>query len=59
MCPQLCGKFMWDILDWLTCGVWQVRSLKRASVLNVQSESTSPVVEVLEICSRNGESYLH
>lgn len=28
-------------------------------MLNVQSESTSPVVEVLEICSKNGKSYFH
>lgn len=28
-------------------------------MLNVQSESTSTGVEVLEICSRNGKSYLH
>lgn len=47
--PTLCGKFVWDILDWWTCCVWQGRSLKRASMLNVQNESTSPVVEVLEI----------
>lgn len=28
-------------------------------MLNMQSESTSPVVEILEICSRNGKSHLH
>lgn len=50
---------MWDTLGWLTCCVWQVRSLERAPVLNTQSESTSPVVEILEICSRNGKSHLH
>lgn len=57
--PTLHGKFVWEIVDWPTCCVWRMGSLKRASMLNSGSDSTSPVVEGLETCSRNAKSYLH